>query len=63
MSKPHLCSLAQPATSKFASVVEFRKRSIILYALDELAIDRYNQAKAQMANLSGQTKNPQEDKK
>ncbi len=28
MSKPHLCSLAQPATSEFASAVEFGERSI-----------------------------------
>ncbi len=27
MSKPHLCSLAQPATSKFASAVEFGEKS------------------------------------
>ncbi len=27
MSKPHLCSLAQPATSEFASAVEFGERS------------------------------------
>ncbi len=27
MSKPHLCSLAQPVTSKFASAVEFGEKS------------------------------------
>ncbi len=35
MSKPHLCSLAQPATSKFASAVEFGEKSNIPIALQE----------------------------